>query len=365
MQTDGLPATLGPVNNRVLIVTMVALVTTFIAVVIGGVPLLVGLGAVSGFALAAMPGGSRRYLLRRLTRIGGSVFVAMGIIWLLVHNYPDSARQTSTGVVPAMERYVAWIGDMVAGEMGDSQYSETVGEGVSRTVPISMQLLAYSQVLALLIAVPGAMLGARYRGGMVDVAFRAISFLGLAVPMFVSGLIFMYFFGVGDLELFGLSWGIKILPTGRYIPIGRDLTEHIRSMVLPSVTLALTTAATYLVLLRSELIQQLQSDHVLLARSKGVPAGRIVRVHALRPAAPSAVAAIAAQSGLVLGNLLIIERIFLLPGFADYVIVAIGRRDDLAVVGALFVTAAILAVVNLFADALLLAVDPRLDRGGD
>ena len=172
----------------------------------------------------------------------------------------------------------------------------------------------------------------------------------------------MYFFGVGDIEMFGLSWGIKILPTGRYVPFGRDIVDHFKSMALPSFTLALTTAATYLVLLRSELLQQLRSEHVMLARSKGVPPGRIVRVHALRPAAPSAVAAIAAQSGLVLGHMVIIERIFTMPGFGDYVLIAISRRDDLAVVGALFVAAAVLAVVNLFADALLLAVDPRLDR---
>ena len=76
---------------------------------------------------------------------------------------------------------------------------------------------------------------------------------------------------------------------------------------------------------------------------------------------PSVVAAVAAQSSLILGNVVVIERIFLLPGFGDYVLVAIGRRDDLAVVGGLFVAAAILAVVNLFADALLLVVDPRLE----
>lgn len=340
---------------------MASLVIAFTAVVIGGVPLLVALGAIAAVALATMPGGSRRYLFRRLGRIGASIFMAMALIWLLVHNYPDATRSTPGGFVPAMERYVSWIGDLVAGEMGDTQYSETVGEGVSRTIPISLQLLAYSQLMALAIAIPGAMLGARFRGRMVDVFFRALSFVGLAVPMFVSGLLFMYFFGVGELDLFGLTWGIKILPVGRYVPFGRDVADHFRSIALPSLTLALTTAATYLVLLRSELLQQLQSEHVLLARSKGIPAGRIVRVHALRPAAPSAVAAIAAQSGLVLGNLLIVERIFLIPGFADYVLVAIGRRDDLAVVGALFVTAAILAVVNLFADALLLVVDPRLD----
>lgn len=341
---------------------MVALVVVLGSVVVGGVPLLMGLGALSLLALWLLPGGSRRYLLRRFSRIGGSVFVAMAIVWLLVHNYPDASRQDATGLIPAMESYVSWIGDVVAGEMGDTQYSETVEEGLSRTIPISMQLLAYSQIIAVAIAIPGSLVGAQYRGKAVDVAFRAIGLLGLAVPMFVSGLILIYFFGVGDIDMFGLSWGIQLFPTGRYIPIGRGVWDHLLAMALPSITLALTTAATYMVLLRSEMLQQMKLDHVQLARSKGLPPSRIVRGHALRPAAPTVVAAIGAQSGLVLGNLVIIERIFLLPGFGDYVLTAIGRRDVVAVAGALFTVAAILAVINLFADALLLAVDPRLDR---
>ncbi len=357
----GIRSTGMSLSQRLFAATAAALTITIGAIAIGGIPLLGGLGVACLLALWLLPGGSRRYLLRRAARVGGTVFVAMAIIWLLVHNYPDASRQDETGVVPAMVRYVSWIGDVVAGEMGDTQYQETVEEGVSRTIPISLQLLVYSQLMALLIAIPGAIAGAQYRGKAVDVGFRAIGMLGLAVPMFVSGLLLMYFFGVGEIDLFGLSWGVQWFPTGRYIPIANGVWRHIRSMILPSFTLALTTAATYLVLLRSEMLQQLLADHVQLARSKGVPPSAIVRRHAFRPAAPTLVAAIGAQSGMILGNMLIVERIFLLPGFSDYVLIAIGRRDVIAIAGSLFVVAAILAVINLFADALLLAVDPRLE----
>lgn len=338
-----------------------AAVTTFGAMAVGGVPLLAGLVLATGVGLVALPAGPRRYLVRRAGRVVATMVVTMALVWLLVHNYPDASRQTPTGVVPAMERYVSWFGSMLLGDLGPSSYSETVTEGVGRTIPISAQLVAYSQILAVLIAVPGALVGARLRGRAVDVGFRAIGLVGLALPIFVLGPILAFTFGVGEIGLFGWSFGVQLLPTGRYTPLGAGLVDHLRSMALPSVTLALSTAATYLVLLRAEILQQLRLDHVTLARSKGVPPGRIVRVHALRPAAPSVVAAVAAQSSLLLGNLLIIERIFLLPGFGDYVLVAIGRRDDLAVVGGLFVAAAILAVINLVADAILLAVDPRLE----
>ncbi|MEL7206801.1 MAG: ABC transporter permease, partial [Actinomycetota bacterium] len=230
-----------------------------------------------------------------------------------------------------------------------------------RTIPISLQLLIYSQILALGIAIPGSLIGAQFRGRLPDVTFRAVGMLGLAIPVFVMSFLLIITLGLGGFEFFGRSWGVAILPTGRYRPVGAGLWEHIRSMAMPSLALALGTAATYLVLLRGELIQQLHQDHVQLARAKGLSPARIVRVHAMRPAAPSLVAAVGAQSGLVLGNLLIVERIFLVPGFGDYVLVAIGRRDVAAVAGSLFVIAAILAVINLFADAILLAVDPRIE----
>jgi peptide/nickel transport system permease protein len=270
------------------------------------------------------------------------------------------SRLDEPGFFPAMARYIDWIGGLVAGEMGPSQYSESVGEGISRSLPISLQLVAYSQILAIAIAVPGALIGARLRGRSGDVATRAVSLLGLSLPVFITGPLLIQLFGLGDLQLFGFRLGWKLLPVVRYVPVGDGLSPHLQSMLMPSLTLALSTAAIYMVLLRSELIQQLQSDHVLLARTKGITPRRIVRVHALRPASPSAVAAVAAQSGFILGNVIIIERIFTLPGYGDYTLVAIGRRDVLAVAGALFVAAIILAVLNLVADALLLVLDPRI-----
>jgi len=351
-----------PVRLRLIAVTSLGLLLSLAAVAFGGIPLLAGLVALALLATVLLPARSRRYLLQRLARITATVVVAMALVWILVHNYPDASRTDATGLVPALIHYVAWLGDVVAGDLGGTtSYSETVGQGVSRTVPISLQLLAYSQVMAIALAVPGAVLGARYRGRLPDLGARAVGILGLTVPLFVTGVLLAQLLGVGDVNLGGIHIGFALLPTGRYIPLGDGIVPHVRSMLLPSLTLALGTAATYLVLLRSELLGQLTLDHVLLARSKGLPPGRIITRHALRPAAPSAVAAIAAQSAAMLGNVVIIEHIFLLPGFGDYVLVAVGRRDELAVVGGLFVAAAILAVVNLLADAALIAIDPRLE----
>ena len=337
-------------SRRVLIVAASALVAVAGAVLVGGLPLAVSLAIALALVAAALPGRARRHLGRRSAWIGLQILTTMALVWILVHNYRDDSRLDDPGIVPAIERYIDWIAGLVSGEMGQSSYAESVGEGISRSLPISLQLVLYSQIIAIGLAVPGALLSVRLRGRLPDAVVRALGLAGLSLPVFILGPLLM--------QLFGLHW--KLLPVVRYSPMGDGIRDHFASMALPSLTLALSTVAIYLVLLRAELIGQLALPHALLARSKGIPPRRIVSAHALRPASPSTIAAIAAQSGAVLGNVVIVERIFLFPGFGDYTLVAIGRRDVLAVAGALFVAALVLAAVNLIAEALLLVVDPRI-----
>ena len=169
---------------------------------IGGLPLAVALGVTLALIVAAMPGRARRHLTRRSAWIGLQIFVTMGLVWILVHNYRDDSRSDEPGLVPAIERYIEWIAGLVAGEMGSSQYAETVGEGISRTLPISLQLVLYSQLVALALAIPGALFAARMRGRSVDVAVRAVGLLGLSLPVFIIGPLLM--------ELVGLRW--RLLP---------------------------------------------------------------------------------------------------------------------------------------------------------
>ena len=96
------------------------------------------------------------------------------------------------------------MGDLLVGDLGGvTSYSETVGEGVARTIPLSMQLLLYSQLIAILVAVPGALIGALlYRGRSSDIAARAVGLMGLSTPVYVIGPILVFLFAVGE---FGVS----------------------------------------------------------------------------------------------------------------------------------------------------------------
>ncbi|MFT5530833.1 MAG: peptide/nickel transport system permease protein [Candidatus Poriferisodalaceae bacterium] len=334
---------------------------SFGALLLGVVPLMAGIAVGLAIAALALPPRPRRFLLKRSWQTAVTVFIAMAIVFFFVHNLPDMSRSDDTGVVPAMQKYVEWIGALVGGDLGQSQYSETVGEGVSRTIPVSFQLLLYSQVLALIVAVPCAMMASRWRGRAPDVAIRTGAFFGLSMPIVVVGPVLVAWLAVGAFEVFGQPIGGRWLPAGRPSSIGDGLRDHMTSMLLPTVTLAFGSIASMLAVFRTSMIAQLQLEHAQLALSKGLPPWRIVGSHAARPAAPTLVSLVATQAALVVGNLIIIERLFLLPGFGDYVIVAIGRRDVPAITGGLFVMAGILAVINLIADAIILALDPRID----
>lgn len=338
-----------------------ALVVLVVTAAFGVLSLRAGLALGLLATIVALPARQRRFMARRFISTLVTIFLAMAVVFLLIHNLPDASRLDETGFVAAMRAYGEWLGDLVVGDLGDSSYSETVTEGVARTIPLSFQLLLYSQVIAVLVALPAALLAARRRGGATDVLVRLGAFFGISMPIIVVGPVLVVWLAVGGFSVFGVDIGGRWLPSGRPSPFGDGIVDHFKAMLLPSLSLAIGSIAAMLVVFRSNLIIQLQQDHAMLARSKGISSWRVVWAHAARPAAPTLASLIAAQTAIVVGNLVIVERLFLLPGFGDYVLVAFGRRDVQAVFGGMFVMVCIIAGVNLIADAFILALDPRIE----
>ncbi|GEM_PF-5969167 len=163
------PATRPRVDGlrRLFVATLLALSATLAAMAVGGIPLVAGIALAGGVGALVLPSDARRYLARR-TLVGlTTIFVAMGVVWMLVHHlpanppinfegdrsFPSANRSfiemlrddpTDVGVdldpVGALREYADWLGDLASWDLGDTQYSETVTEGVARTIPISMQL---------------------------------------------------------------------------------------------------------------------------------------------------------------------------------------------------------------------------------
>lgn len=250
-------------------------------------------------------------------------------------------------------RYAAWLGDFASGDLGNF-YSvsseEPVADRLSDALPVSLQLVVYSQIFALLFAIPLGVLTAYRAGTRFDRATNATAFGMLALPNFVLGLLLAYFVGVW------LGW----LPVNGYVDPGEDLVEHVRHMALPVLTLAASQIAIYMRLLRSDMVATLQEDFIQMARSKGISDRRVLWRHALRPSSLTLLTVAGLNVGSLIGGAIVIEVIFSLPGLGTELANAILQRQYVALQSFVAVIAIVYVLVNFAVDILYTVIDPRI-----
>lgn len=333
-----------------------------VALVLLGLPLGVNVAIVTAAAIAMLPPAGRRHFVRGALRIVILAVAATAAMWVFIRVIPDSERVGRLPVGEALGEWAEWLAGALKGDLGFSrQYAESVNEGVARTVPISLQLAAYSQVLAVVIAVPAALISVRWHRSPVDRAVSTGSLVGISVPPIVVAPMLVTIFALGGIAVAGTQIGTEVFPAGRYVPVGDGMSDHIRAMTLPTVVLALSLVAPYVSILRSELLTIASHDYIQSAAARGLPARLVLLRHALPVALPRLIAAVAGQMAVLIGNMIIIERLFILPGFTDYVLLAITRRDLAPIAGGTLIIAGVLATIALFADALVVSLDPRRD----
>jgi peptide/nickel transport system permease protein len=210
--------------------------------------------------------------------------------------------------------------------------------------------LLIAQTFAVLLAVPWALWAASRAKGPVDKCSTLATFLMLSIPEFALGVILKYVFAIK------LSW----LPQS-YVADG-SLWSRFEGMILPSLTIAIPTAAIYQRLLRSDLITTLQEDFILMARSKGVPRNAILFRHALRPSLFSFVTVFGLNTGTLIGGSLIAEQIFNVPGLGAAVVESVAREDFPVVLAIVMLIAVTFVLLNLLIDVAYSVIDPRVKR---
>jgi len=250
-------------------------------------------------------------------------------------------------------QYVRWLGDFVTGDLG-GYYSVTgerpVMDRVRDSLPVSLQLMVYAQVLALLVAIPAGVVTAYRAGSRFDRTANATAFGMLAIPSFALALVLAYYVGVE------LGW----LPVSGYVKPSEDLAEHLRRMALPAISLAVGQIAVYMRLLRSDMIATLQEDFITLAKSKGVSPRRVLWRHALRPSSLTLLTVAGLNVGTLIGNAVIIEVIFSLPGVGTLLFEAIQARQYIALQSLVAIIAVAYVLLNVAVDILYSVLDPRI-----
>jgi peptide/nickel transport system permease protein len=249
---------------------------------------------------------------------------------------------------PLWVQYLYFVQNLLNGRMGTSiVYRIDVLRVTANRIEPTLVLVLGSVLLALLIAVPLATLAARNRGGALDHAIRIVSTAGLGFPPFWLGLMLIITFSVN----------LGITPVAGY---GTSVPDKLQHMVLPCLTIALALSAVLARSLRAAMIAQIGSNVAVAARARGMTEAAIFRRHVLPNSLVPTINLLAVNIGWLIGGTVVIESVFAIPGMGQLLVKSIFSRDYMVVQGVAMLFAVATVIVNVIADALMVAVDPRV-----
>ena len=250
---------------------------------------------------------------------------------------------------PVAVQYLYWLGDAVRGDLGESMLDrKPVTEIMLDAVGATLQLAFFGWIFATFLGVPLGVLSAVKRGTVWDYIARGVALLGQTLPVFWVGIMGILIFSVE------LGW----LPTGTK-PDGFS----IKHFIMPAITLGWFSAAGYLRLTRSAMLEVMDSEYVKMARAKGVNSTVIIWKHAFR----NAIIAPLTFSSLVLAGFItgaiVTETVFSWPGLGRLAFTAVDDNDFPVMVGLMLLFTFMFLAVNLLTDILYAYVDPRIRYG--
>jgi peptide/nickel transport system permease protein len=213
-----------------------------------------------------------------------------------------------------------------------------------------MQLAAFAGIIGTIPAVAVGVLAAVKRNSGYDYAATIGTLLGVSVPNFLLATLLVLVFSI---------W-LKWLPPIGYLPFRDDPAQNLKTMLMPSVSLAMPLAAVMMRNTRSAVLEVLSQDHVRVARAKGLNSRAVLARHVLKNASIPIITVGGIQIATLLGGTVIIESIFGLPGVGKYIFESISNRDYPVVQGVTLVVATIFVLVSLGVDVLYAVMDPRL-----
>ena len=247
---------------------------------------------------------------------------------------------------PVAVQYLYWLGDAVRGDLGESMLDrKPVTEILSDAVGPTMQLAAFGWIFATVLGVPLGVLSAVKRGSVWDYLGRGVALMGQTLPVFWVGIMGILIFSVQ------LGW----LPTGT-----KPDEFSLKHFIMPAITLGWFSAAGYLRLTRSAMLDVMDSEYIKLARAKGVNATAVIWRHAFR----NAIIAPLTFSSLVLAGFItgaiVTETVFSWPGLGRLAFTAVDDNDFPLMVGLMLLFTFMFLIVNLLTDILYADVDPRI-----
>jgi peptide/nickel transport system permease protein len=305
------------------------------------------------------------YVGKRLLQLIPVAFGVTLVSFLLIHLVPGNPARAALGIhatphaVAALDhsygldhslpdQYWLFIKRLFSGNLGTSLYFGTsAGKLILNRLPTTLWLIVYTLVLVILMSVPLASIAASRKDAVRDQAVRLVPLFGLGMPPFWIGLVLI--------EIFALK--IRVFPVAGY---GSGFFGHVKYMFLPSLTVAFAMTPVVVRSLRASMLEVLGAEYIVTARSKGLSPLRLLNRHVLRNAVIPTVTVLGLNIGFLVGNTVVIEQVFSLPGVGQLMIQSILNRDYTVVQGVTIVFAVIVVGVNLIVDLTYARLDPRV-----
>ena len=267
---------------------------------------------------------------------------------------------------PLLVQYGRYLGRVVRGQLGVSyRLGIPVGELLGERLPASVELAGIAMLLTLLVGVPLGIYTALRRGSALARVILGGSLVGLSLPTFLVGLLLIFLFAV-QLRWLPSSGRGQVVSIGPWTT-GLLTTSGLRSLLLPSVTLALFSLALLLRLVRGELLDVLQSDHIRFSRARGLSERAIHFRHGLRNALLPVITVAALQLGNLLAFSVVTETVFQWPGMGLLFLQAVQFVDVPVISSFLLLAAVTFVLINFVVDMSYRLLDPRVGtsaRGG-
>lgn len=328
------------------------------------------------------------YIIKRLLALIPILIGVAVIVFLIVHLIPGDPAQTMLGeraTDQALERlreqmglndplpvqFWRYVKDLLRGDLGRSIMSNNpVKAELAQRFPATLELSFFAIIFAVVVGIPAGILASIHQNSWFDNLSMLIALMGVSMPIFWLGLMFIWLFAVE------LGW----FPPSSRIGVGLDfspitnlyvidsiiqlnftaLKDILRHLVLPAVALGTIPMAIIARMTRSSMLEVLRKDFIRTAYAKGLKSKIVIFKHALKNAMVPIITVVGLQFGDLLGGAVMTETIFSWPGLGKYLVDAIYARDFPIVQGGILFFAGVFVIVNLIVDLSYALVDPRI-----
>lgn len=302
-----------------------------------------------------------KYVLKRVLISVVTVLIILAVLFTMLHSMPGSPfnDEKITAVQranleakygldkPLPVQFVNYLRAMLSGDFGVSyviQKNMPIASLLRARIMVSIRIGVQAVALGTLIGLLMGIVAAMKRNSFLDTFATVVSVIGVAFPSYVFAMAMSYYIG------FRLGW----------LPLLYSTADAARSTVMPTISLSMFSMATVARFARTEMVEVMGSDYMLLADSKGISSFRLLGVHGLRNALIPIVTVLAPLTVELMTGSLVVEQIFAIPGIGSLLVSAIQFNDYNVVLAVVFVYSIMFISVMLIVDILYGVIDPRI-----